>query len=64
MSVSFSNTGSTAADAWLQGVALSEGQSAIWDGVSPVPEAETYAMMLAGLALIGAARRRKGGNVC
>lgn len=59
MIVSFANTGSSVADAWLQGVALSEGQSAVWDGVAPVPEPETYAMMLAGLALVGAARRRK-----
>ena len=57
---SFINYGSTVADAWLQGVALSEGQSAVWDGVSPVPEPETYGMMLAGLALIAAARRKAG----
>jgi hypothetical protein len=62
LSVSFSNIGSTTADAWLQGVALSEGQSAVWDGVSPVPEPETYAMLLAGLALIGVARRRRAGK--
>lgn len=62
MSVSFYNFGATTSDAWLQGVALSEGQSAVWDGVTPVPEPETYAMMLAGLALIGAARRRKAGK--
>jgi hypothetical protein len=62
LSVSFANTGSSTADAWLQGVALSEGQSAVWDGVTPVPEPETYAMMLGGLALIGVARRRKAGR--
>ena len=28
------------------------------DGVSPVPEPETYGMMLAGLALIAAVRRK------
>jgi hypothetical protein len=60
MSVSFSNTASSVADAWLQGVALTQGQSAVWDGVTPVPEPETYAMMLAGLALVGAARRKSG----
>jgi hypothetical protein len=60
LSVSFANTGSSTADAWLQGVALSEGQSAVWDGVTPVPEPETYAMMLGGLALIGVARRKAG----
>lgn len=32
-------------------------------GVAPVPEPETYAMMLAGLGLVGAAaRRRRGGK--
>jgi hypothetical protein len=29
------------------------------EGVSPIPEPETYALMLAGLALVGAAARRR-----
>lgn len=62
MTVSFANTGAGVADAFLQGVAVTQGQSAIWDGVTPVPEPETYGMMLAGLALIGAARRRNSGK--
>jgi hypothetical protein len=37
---------------------VSEGQSAIRDGVSPVPELETYGMMLAGLGLVAAIRRK------
>jgi len=59
MSVTFYNFGSTATDVWLQAYAMSEGYSAVWDGVTPVPEPSTYAMLLGGLALLGAARRRQ-----
>ena len=63
MSASFANTGATVADAFLQGVGIAQGQSAVWDGVTaPVPEPESYAMMLAGLALVGVAGRRKRGK--
>lgn len=59
LTVSFYNFGATATDVWLQAYATSEGYSAVWDGVTPVPEPSTYAMLLGGLALLGAARRRK-----
>ena len=58
LTVSFYNFGATATDVWLQAYATSEGYSAVWDGVTPVPEPSTYAMLLGGLALLGAARRR------
>jgi len=33
--------------------------SAYLSSVSPIPEPETYALMLAGLALVGVAARRR-----
>lgn len=59
MSVSFYNYGSTATEVWTQGFVATEGYSAVWDGVTPVPEPATYGMMLGGLALLGFARRRQ-----
>jgi hypothetical protein len=59
LTVSFYNYGSTATQVLLQSYVATEGQSAVWDGVTPVPEPATYAMMLGGLALIGLARRRR-----
>jgi hypothetical protein len=53
LSVTFYNYGDTATQVMLQAYAATEGQSAVWDGVTPVPEPETYAMLLAGLALVG-----------
>ncbi len=64
MSASFSNTSGLDALGEFHAFVSTEGHSAMWDGVtkgvSTVPEAESYAMMLAGLALVGGiARRRK-----
>jgi hypothetical protein len=59
LTVSFYNDSDTATEVRLQSFAATEGQSAIWDGVTPVPEPSTYAMLLGGLALVGFARRRK-----
>lgn len=64
LSASFSNTSGVNAFGEMQAFVSTEGHSAMWDGVtkglSPVPEADGYAMMLAGLALVGGiARRRK-----
>ncbi|MYM65971.1 PEP-CTERM sorting domain-containing protein [Pseudoduganella sp. FT55W] len=58
LEVSFYNYGSTATDVRLHAFAGTEGRSAIWDGVTPVPEPSTYGMMLGGLGLLGAAARR------
>ncbi|MET0323466.1 MAG: FxDxF family PEP-CTERM protein, partial [Duganella sp.] len=55
MSVQYSNLSAFATNGYLEtGVAIS-GLSA----VAPVPEPETWGMLLAGLALVGAAGRRK-----
>ncbi|NGZ86072.1 PEP-CTERM sorting domain-containing protein [Duganella aceris] len=60
LSASFSNTSGVNAFGEMQAFVSTEGYSAVWDGVTPVPEPETYAMLLAGLALVGGvARRRK-----
>jgi hypothetical protein len=59
LTVSFYNYGATATQVLLQSYVATEGQSAVWDGVTPVPEPATYAMMLGGLGLIGLARRRR-----
>lgn len=59
LAVSFYNYGATSTTGQLQSFVDVEGQSAVWDGVTPVPEPETYAMMLGGLALIGAVGRRR-----
>jgi hypothetical protein len=56
--ISFSNKGNTS----LNGIVNSYAQTYIGDygSTAPVPEPETYAMMLGGLALLGVvARRRK-----
>ncbi|WP_296001605.1 PEP-CTERM sorting domain-containing protein [Rugamonas sp.] len=58
LSITYVNWGSTATTAQLQTYVVADGQSATWDGVTPVPEPETYAMMLGGLALIGVLGRR------
>ena len=61
-------TASQAEGAWGIGTQVylyDYGNSHTWSGVptQPVPEAETYAMMLAGLGLLGvAAKRRKAGK--
>lgn len=57
--VSFFNYGAVDATGGFQTFVTAEGFSSVWDGVSPVPEPETYAMLLAGLALVGVARRRQ-----
>jgi hypothetical protein len=75
LSASFSNTSGVDAFGEMQAFVSTEGYSATWDGVTPelspilspvaaVPEADTYAMLLAGLALVGgvARRRRKTGE--
>jgi hypothetical protein len=59
LSVSFSNTSAVDASGTMRGFVSTEGNSAIWDGVTPVPEPETYAMLLGGLGLIGALGRRR-----
>ena len=59
LSVSFFNYGTTTTTGQIQSFVEIEGQSATWDGVTPVPEPETYAMMLGGLALIGVIGRRR-----
>lgn len=59
LSASFSNTSGVDAFGELQAFVSTEGHSAVWDGVTPVPEPETYAMMLGGLALVGCAARRR-----
>lgn len=58
LAASFSNTSSAEAYGTMQAFVSTEGWSANWDGVTPVPEPETYAMMLSGLALVGWAGRR------
>ncbi|MTV38283.1 PEPxxWA-CTERM sorting domain-containing protein [Duganella radicis] len=59
LTASFSNTSALDAYGTMQAFVSTEGWSANWDGVTPVPEPETWAMLLAGLALVGAASRRK-----
>jgi hypothetical protein len=59
LSVSFYNYGQTDTTAEFQAFVKTEGQSGIWDGVTPVPEPETYAMLLGGLALVGGVARRR-----
>ncbi|MGV7207666.1 PEP-CTERM sorting domain-containing protein [Oxalobacteraceae bacterium A2-2] len=59
LSVTFFNFGTVETTVGLQAFALAEGKSALWDGVTPVPEPETYAMWLAGLGLMGALARRR-----
>lgn len=60
LTVSFYNYGTTATEVLLQSYVATEGQSSVWDGVTPVPEPSTYGMMLGGLALVGAVARRRG----
>lgn len=43
----------------VQGLTPAEGGSAWYTNTSPVPEPETYAMMLSGLGLLGFIARRK-----
>lgn len=59
LSVSFANTGPGQADGFLQSFVIVDGYSAVWDGVTPVPEPGTYAMLLAGLAVLGGVVRRR-----
>ena len=59
LSASFANTGTTEASGFLQTFVIVDGYSSVWDGVTPVPEPATYAMLLGGLALLGAAGRRR-----
>lgn len=59
LSASFANTGSAETSGFLQTFVIVDGYSAIWDGVTPVPEPGTYAMLLGGLALLGVAGRRR-----
>lgn len=59
LSVSFANTGSSDASGWLQTFVTTQGNSALWDGVTPVPEPSTYMMMVGGLALLGWVGRRR-----
>lgn len=49
----------------VQGISTANGFDSAWyQPTSPVPEPETYAMLLAGLALVGfAARRRRQGRL-
>ncbi|TFW25298.1 PEP-CTERM sorting domain-containing protein [Duganella callida] len=58
-SVSFANDSAMDASGTMKGFVSTEGYSAVWDGVTPVPEPETYAMLLGGLGLIGAIGRRR-----
>ena len=60
LSTTFSNLGPAEASGFLQSFVIVDGYSSVWDGVTPVPEPGTYAMLLGGLALLGfVARRRK-----
>lgn len=59
LSASFSNLGVTEASGFLQTFVIVDGYSSVWDGVTPVPEPGTYAMLLGGLALLGIAGRRR-----
>lgn len=43
----------------VQGLSTAEGGSAWYTNTSPVPEPETYGMLLAGLGMIGFVARRK-----
>lgn len=58
LSASFTNNSAMNADGTFEAFVSTEGWSANWDGVTPVPEPETYAMLLAGLALVGWTGRR------
>ncbi len=59
LSASFSNATAYDATGQMQAFVSTEGWSATWDGVTPVPEPESYAMLLGGLALIGGVARRR-----
>jgi len=59
LAANFVNDGAGVATGGLEVYTYVEGISANWDGVTPVPEPSTYAMMLGGLGLIGAAARRR-----
>jgi hypothetical protein len=59
MSISFSNDTASEATGDMQGIVAIEGVSASLNGVSPVPEPATYAMLLGGLALLGCTTRRR-----
>lgn len=59
LSASFSNLSSAEASGFLQTFVIVEGYSAVWDGITPVPEPGTYAMLLGGLALLGVVGRRR-----
>lgn len=59
LSASFANIGATEASGFLQTFVIVEGYSSVWDGVTPVPEPGTYAMLLGGLALLGVVGRRR-----
>lgn len=63
MSASFYNYSAVEVVGGFQSFVGVEGRSATWDGVTPVPEPETYLMMLCGLLFVGAmARRRTAGS--
>lgn len=53
--LSFQNAGGDNLGALLDNVSVTSN-----GGVTPIPEPETYALMLAGLALVGCAARRRG----
>jgi hypothetical protein len=59
LSVSFSNDTASEASGYMLNDVDIHGYSAVWDGVSPVPEPATYAMLLGGLALLGCTTRRR-----
>ena len=59
LTASFVNDGAGVATGGLEVYTYVEGISANWDGVTAVPEPSTYAMLLGGLGLIGAAARRR-----
>jgi hypothetical protein len=60
LTANFVNNGAGEATGILEVFTYVDGFSASSNGVTPVPEPSTYAMLLGGLGLIGAAARRRG----